>query len=65
MSTTGTLRLLIADDHEMVRRGLRSLLEPRCEVCGEATNGREEPNAYRKRFAAHITLDQASPASVP
>lgn len=43
MSTTGALRLLIADDHEMVRRGVRSLLEsePGCEICGEATNGRE------------------------
>jgi PAS domain S-box-containing protein len=36
-------RILIADDHEMLRRGLRALLEKetRWEVCGEATNGQE------------------------
>lgn len=37
------LRILLADDHEMVRRGLRSVLEghPGWEVCGEATTGRQ------------------------
>src|SRR5271169_4512985 len=37
------LRILLADDHEIVRRGLRSLLEKRegWEVCGEAGDGRE------------------------
>ncbi|MCA1826891.1 MAG: response regulator transcription factor, partial [Myxococcales bacterium] len=36
-------RILIADDHEVVRKGLRSLLEsePGLEVIGEASNGRE------------------------
>jgi DNA-binding NarL/FixJ family response regulator len=36
-------RILIADDHEVVRKGLRSLLEhePNMEVVGEAGNGRE------------------------
>jgi DNA-binding NarL/FixJ family response regulator len=37
-----TLRILIADDHEIVREGLRSLLKvPGWEVCGEAATGRE------------------------
>jgi DNA-binding NarL/FixJ family response regulator len=37
------LRIFIADDHYVVRAGLRALLESRAgwEVCGEATNGRE------------------------
>ena len=37
------LRILIADDHEFVRRGIRELLRiQRCwKVAGEATNGRE------------------------
>ncbi|MBS1850892.1 MAG: response regulator transcription factor [Acidobacteria bacterium] len=37
------LRILIADDHEIVRRGMRSLLEAHngWEVCGEAVDGRE------------------------
>jgi DNA-binding NarL/FixJ family response regulator len=37
------LRILIADDHEVVRAGVRSLLEsqPDCEICGEAATGRQ------------------------
>lgn len=36
-------RILIADDHEMVRLGLKKVLEARPDwaVCGEANNGRE------------------------
>ena len=36
-------RILIADDHEVVRDGLRKLLEahPNCEVVAEAVDGRE------------------------
>jgi DNA-binding NarL/FixJ family response regulator len=37
------LRVLIADDHEVVRKGLVSLLQdrPGWQICGEAANGRE------------------------
>ena len=37
------LRILIADDHELARRGIRAVLEnhPGWEVCAEATDGRE------------------------
>lgn len=37
------LRILLADDHEIVRRGLCSLLQKRegWEVCGEASDGRQ------------------------
>jgi len=37
------LRILIADDHELARKGIRSLLEnrPGWDVCGEAKDGRE------------------------
>ena len=37
------LRILIADDHEIARQGIRSLLEdhPGWEVCGDAKDGRE------------------------
>jgi len=37
------LRLLLADDHEIVRRGERSLIaeNPAWEITGEAANGRE------------------------
>jgi DNA-binding NarL/FixJ family response regulator len=38
-----TLRILIADDHDLMRRGVKALLQSRAgwEVCGEAHTGRE------------------------
>jgi len=38
-----SLRILVVDDHAVVRRGVRSLLESHegWEVCGEATTGRD------------------------
>lgn len=40
---TQTIRVFIADDHPIVRRGIRDLLEtePDLDVVGEAANGRE------------------------
>jgi DNA-binding NarL/FixJ family response regulator len=37
------VRVLIADDHDVVRQGVRAVLEPEPEwiVCGEASSGRE------------------------
>ncbi len=37
------VRILIADDHEVVRQGVRKILaaRPEWEICGEATNGQE------------------------
>jgi DNA-binding NarL/FixJ family response regulator len=37
------LKILLADDHELVRRGLRALIErvPEWKVCGEAATGTE------------------------
>jgi DNA-binding NarL/FixJ family response regulator len=36
-------RILIADDHAMMRKGLRTAIEPHAgwEICGEATTGSE------------------------
>jgi DNA-binding NarL/FixJ family response regulator len=36
-------RILLVDDHEVVRRGVKLLLQhqPEWEVCGEAQNGKE------------------------
>lgn len=34
-------RILVADDHDVVRSGLRSILEPRWVVVAEATNGKD------------------------
>jgi DNA-binding NarL/FixJ family response regulator len=40
--TQKKLRIILADDHEVVRQGLRALIEkkPEWEVCGEAVDGR-------------------------
>lgn len=40
---TACVRLLIADDHEMIRKGLRSMLarQPQIEIIGEARDGLE------------------------
>ncbi len=37
------LRILIADDHDLVRRGVKALLQSRADwqICGEANTGRE------------------------
>jgi len=45
----GTLRVLVADDHEIVRKGLRSILEeqPGWEVTAEASDGREAVDKVR------------------
>ena len=39
----GGVKLLLADDHEIVRKGLRSVLEAQrdCEIVGEAADGRQ------------------------
>jgi DNA-binding NarL/FixJ family response regulator len=40
------MRILIADDSEIVRHGVRSILSPTsCEICGEAIDG---PDAIQK-----------------
>ena len=37
-----SLRILVADDHDLIRRGIKSLLEQSgWEVCGEARTGKE------------------------
>jgi DNA-binding NarL/FixJ family response regulator len=43
MSQMSKIRVLIADDHVIVREGIRALVEaqPDIEVVGEATNGEE------------------------
>src|ERR1700747_3721071 len=49
-----SFKILIADDHEVVRRGVRSLLSScNWNVCGEAANGLE---AIEKARALHPNL---------
>jgi DNA-binding NarL/FixJ family response regulator len=43
IGSSSMIQILVADDHEVVRQGVRSLLEahPDWRVCGEAVTGRE------------------------
>jgi DNA-binding NarL/FixJ family response regulator len=52
-----SLRLLVADDHEIVRKGLRSLLEsqPGWQVTAEASDGREAV-AKAKEIKPDVTV---------
>jgi DNA-binding NarL/FixJ family response regulator len=57
------LRILVADDHDVVRQGLRSLLESRTgwEVCGEASNGREAVEMCVQLKPEIVIMDIAMP----
>ncbi len=57
------MRILIADDHEVVRKGLRSLLEtePGLEVVGEASNGREAVEKATATKPDVVVLDIGMP----
>src|SRR5690348_8238754 len=57
------VRILIADDHEMLRRGLRQTLEqhPGWEICGEASNGREAVEIAEKTLPNVALLDLSMP----
>ncbi len=54
-----SIRLLIADDHTLVRSGLRSMLrrEPDIEIVGEARNGREAVELCRSLRPDLVLMD--------
>ena len=57
------VRLLIADDHALVRSGLRRLLErePDFEIVGEAENGREAVELCRSLEPNLVLMDVRRP----
>lgn len=57
------LRILIADDHEIVRKGVRDLIEahPGWEVCGEAADGQAALEIALREKPDIAVLDVALP----
>jgi two-component system NarL family response regulator len=56
-----TIRLLLVDDHELMRQGLRAILdrEDDVEVIGEATNGRMAVDLARQLAPDIVVMDVA------
>jgi|SRR5580658_4812186 DNA-binding NarL/FixJ family response regulator len=57
------VRILIADDHELMRRGLRSILATRTdwEVCGEAVDGSDAIEKTKLLRPDILVLDISMP----
>ena len=58
------IRVLLADDHKLIRAGIRSLLEklPDIEVIAEASDGREAIRLVEKHLPQIVLTDIAMPA---
>jgi len=59
----GRVRVLIADDHEIVRQGLRAFLEldPALDVVGDATNGRQAVRLAHRLRPDVVLMDLSMP----
>jgi DNA-binding NarL/FixJ family response regulator len=57
-------KILIVDDHEIVREGIRNLLRqsrPDWDICGQATNGKEAVAAVETLKPDAVILDITMP----
>lgn len=57
------VRILVADDHDLVRRGIRALLQNHAEwqVCGEASTGRNTVEKVKRLKPDVVILDANMP----
>ena len=57
------IRILLADDHDLMRRGIRDLLEEEAsfEVCGEASNGQEAVDCVKQLQPDILVMDIQMP----
>ena len=57
------VKILIADDHEVVRQGIRTILSarPEWEICGEAINGQEAIRLAGELHPDAIIMDITMP----
>jgi DNA-binding NarL/FixJ family response regulator len=58
-----SIRILLADDHQIMRDGLRAILasEPSFEIVGEAENGREAAELCRELVPDVVIMDIGMP----
>ena len=58
------MKVLIADDHEIVRKGLRAILEGQreCEVVGEAADGRNAVTMAKDLVPDVVVMDLSMPS---
>jgi len=63
MTASQRIRILMADDHLVVRMGLRSMIDSQEDmvVVGEAANGRETINLFRKLSPDIVLMDLRMP----
>jgi DNA-binding NarL/FixJ family response regulator len=63
MTATRALRILVADDHDILRRGLKHLLtsHPGWQVCGEARTGREAVSLAEEQKPDIVVIDISMP----
>jgi DNA-binding NarL/FixJ family response regulator len=63
MTAAQKIRVLIADDHVMVRQGLRAVLQsyPNIDVVGEAGNGEEAISSVAKLRPTIVVMDIGMP----
>jgi DNA-binding NarL/FixJ family response regulator len=63
VSLVKPLRILVADDHQVFRNGVRALLQSRAgwEICGEASTGREAVVKAKELTPDIVILDIAMP----
>lgn len=56
-------RILLADDHDVMRRGIRDLLESHAgwEICGEVSDGRQAVEQTKKLRPDIVVLDLGMP----
>lgn len=56
-------KILVADDHEVVRQGIRAILQarPEWEICGEAIDGREAISLAKQLHPDVIIMDITMP----
>ena len=62
---SGKITVLLADDHHLVRRGFRRLLEddPRIDVVGEAADGNEAIQLAEQLHPQVVVMDAAMPGT--